>query len=487
MVNSTEQRINHILSYSPVVIYTCRADGSFGTTYVSANISFLYGYSVEECFENPNFWKNNIHPDDCERVLATAGLIFENDHSAHEYRFRKKNGEYVWVLDELRLFRDSEGHPVEIIGSWLDITERKELEFSRQQSETLFRDFFQINPVPTIITSPDGVVHMVNPAFAKYTDFSPEEVVGRTSQELGFWRNPEEREHLVATIKRQGYVDNFESSFYGKDNKSLVCVVSSRAIKFEHEIKILSVVIDVTEQRKAEKFLKTLDQAKSDFISTAAHELRTPLIAIVGYSELLENAAKLPLNEEQKDSYLSVIQTNAEILNRLVDDLLDVGRIQVGKTLGVVPRECDLSSLLDNVVKSIKLTTQQHDIFVTHKNKLPETLYLDASRITQVLNNLLNNAVKYSPLGGSVEIQTLTSTDNVSITVCDQGQGMSPQQVDRIFDRFYRSETRNNENSGLGLGLSITKQIVEDHGGEISVASVLGEGSQITFTLKNLP
>jgi PAS domain S-box-containing protein len=381
------------------------------------------------------------------------------------------------------LISNNSGQPVAIEGIASDITDRKEAEAALQKSEALFRAFFQTNPVATIITSTSGLVHMVNPAFTSRTDFSAEEVVGRTAQELGFWRDPEDRNRMVAAIKEHGFIDNLESSFYGKDNKPMTCIVSSRAIEYEGEVRMLSIVIDVTEQRKAEEALRKLDQAKSDFISTAAHELRTPLIAIVGYSELLGSAGKNTLTEEQKESYISIIQDQAEDLNHLVDNLLDVGRIQVGRSLGIVPREVGLAGIIDKVVEALKMKSRRHNILVAHYNPLPETIWIDGPRITQVLNNLLANAIKYSPQGNPIKVQTMTDEDKVTVSIVDQGIGMTSQQIEHIFDRFYRGEDAKSAASGLGLGMCIVEQIIADHGGEIFVSSAPDEGTTITFTL----
>ena len=612
MHNPTNKRIEYILSFSPAIIYTCRAEGDFGVTFVSENITPRFGYSIQECLDSPNFWRGNIHPDDCERIFENYGSLYVKGHHTHEYRFRKKDGSYAWVLDEVHLIRDPEGNPVEIVGSWLDIslrkqaeeelresearyrllaenandliyrmslpdgcyeyvspasvdlfgyapaefyaapkliqkiihsdwqkyfeeqwdklvvgdmppyyeyqiihksgktkwvyqrnvlindnsgqpvaiqgiasdiTDRKEAEAALLKSEALFRDFFQTNPVATIISSPSGLVHMVNPAFTSRTDFTVEDVVGRTVQELGFWRKPEDRNRMVAAIKEYGFIDNLETSFYGKNDKPMTCIVSSRAIEYEDEVRILSIVIDVTEQRKAEEAVKKLDQAKSDFISTAAHELRTPLIAIVGYSELLGSDDKNTLTEEQKENYLSIIQDQAEDLNHLVDNLLDVGRIQVGRSLGVVPKDVELSGIIEKVVEALKMKSRRHNIIVAHYNSLPEHICIDGPRITQVLNNLLANAIKYSPQGDPIKIQTMTDEDKITVSIIDHGIGMTSQQVEHIFDRFYRGEDAKSAASGLGLGMCIVEQIIADHGGEVFVSSAPDEGTTITFTL----
>jgi signal transduction histidine kinase len=292
---------------------------------------------------------------------------------------------------------------------------------------------------------------------------------------------------MVSAIQTFGFIDNLESQFYGKGGRPMTCLVSSWAVDFGGEVRILSIVQDVTEQRKAEAALLKLDQAKTTFISTAAHELRTPLIAIVGYSELLENEAGLPLGEDLKQEYLSIIQSNAEILNRLVDDLLDTGRIQIGRSLGVELKEAQLSDVIEKVVGSLSVKNERHGITVVHTNPLPERCWFDPGRITQLLYNLLSNAIKYSPRGGPIEVQTSTGPESVCVAIVDQGQGMSPELVDNVFDRFYRGEDADAKTHGLGLGMGIVKQIIEDHGGEIVVKSRLGEGTTVTFTLPLKP
>lgn len=483
MQGHSDKRIKQILAYSPAIIYTVKVDQPFNLTFVSENFTSHFGYSIQECLDSPDFWRRNLHPDDCDCVFSDHVSLCEKVHHIQEFRFRKKDGDYVWILDEHSLISDAEGHPVEIVGSWLDITERKKTEAALMESEKLFRDFFQTNPVATIITDPSGLVHMVNPAFTMNTDYTPEEVVGRTSLELGFWRNPVDRERMVAAIREHGYIDNLEASFYGKQNRPMTCLISSRAIEFGGETRILNIVQDVTEQREAEETLRKLDQAKSDFISTAAHELRTPLIAIVGYSELLENASETALTEEQKESFISIIQSNAEVLRRLVDDLLDVGRIQVGRPLGVVLKDADLSSVIEKAAESVVRESDRHKILIAHNNALPETACIDATRITQVFNNLLHNAIRYSPEGGTIRIQTMTDAHKITVTIIDQGMGMTPPQVEQVFDKFYRATDANHASGGLGLGMGIVKQIIEDHGGEILVSSAIGAGTKVTFTL----
>ena len=152
----SEQRIKHILLSSPAIIYTCRFDGGCELTFVSENILRHFGYTADECLRNRNFWRQVIHPDDHAHVLAGRESFLPTGHEIREYRLLKKDGSYLWVHDEMRLIRDDKGAPVEIVGSWLEITDRKRAEDALRSSEKIFREFFLTNPVATIITKKLG-------------------------------------------------------------------------------------------------------------------------------------------------------------------------------------------------------------------------------------------------------------------------------------------------------------------------------------------
>ena len=131
----------------------------------------------------------------------------------------------------------------------------------------------------------------------------------------------------------------------------------------------------------------------------------------------------------------------------------------------------------------MRMRSQQHNIVIEHVNAPPQIMRFDSGRITQVFYNLISNAIKYSPMGGTIKILTITDEDKILISVIDQGQGMTLQQAEQVFDRFYRADSESAETSGLGLGMSIVKQIIVDHGGEICVDSTYGEGTTVTFSL----
>lgn len=483
MEKASEKDVKKILASSPAVIYACRAYGDFGATFVSDNIEERLGYTVEECLTIANFWRERIHPDDYNRTFENYDALFTHGQHVHEYRFQKKDGSYLWIHDEVRLIKDASGNPVELVGSWLDISLRKKTETALRKSEALFRDFFQTNPVATIITAPSGTVHMINPAFSELTGYSGDDVLGKTAQELQFWRDPKDREKMVKAIETNGCIDQLEGQFYGKNNLPMTCLVSSRGIDFRGEQAILSIVIDITEKKKAENALKKLDQAKSEFVATAAHELRTPLSTVMGFSEMLTSEElATALTEEQKVTILSDIQNNCERLDKIIDDLLDISRIEAGQDIPLDKEQHSISELIQKVVTRHQLHAQQTISLQIDKEFNSELLF-DAYRIEQVIENLLNNAIKYSHDDSQVTIKVDTLDNYCQVTMSDTGIGMTQDQVKRIFERFYRAVSTDSGIAGFGLGMAIVKKIIEDHGGKIWVDSALGRGTNVRFVL----
>jgi len=244
-----------------------------------------------------------------------------------------------------------------------------------------------------------------------------------------------------------------------------------------------SLMNEAKKLKEAQANLRNLDQLKSEFISTAAHELRTPVTSIMGFTELLSDQDMLaPFSAEQKQDFLKEIYDNSERLTKLIDDVLDVSRIEAGQSIPLDKQTLSIETLLDKTIKHFMLKAK-HQISLDIKPEVPETLMFDEHRISQVMENLLSNAVKYSPQESRVSIVVERDGDRCKIAVIDQGIGMTEHQVARVFDKFYRADASDTAIRGLGLGMSIVKQIIEDHGGAIWVDSVLDEGSRIYFTL----
>jgi signal transduction histidine kinase len=234
---------------------------------------------------------------------------------------------------------------------------------------------------------------------------------------------------------------------------------------------------DVTREREINKM-------KDDFVSLVSHELRTPLAAMKGATDNLLDGLVGSLNSAQ-DRCLAVIKRNIERLNRMISDLLDISRIEAGK-IQLIKQKTDIISLVSEVLALLKDPAKEKNINLL-TSYVPDMPVIDADpdKIIQVLINLVGNALKFTPSGGQVTIGVGKVVDYLQISVVDTGSGIPSQDLNKVFDKFYQV-TRTDDAAkvkGTGLGLPISKGIVEKHGGKIWAQSELGKGSNFSFTL----
>jgi PAS domain S-box-containing protein len=236
---------------------------------------------------------------------------------------------------------------------------------------------------------------------------------------------------------------------------------------------VITLLRDVSRERE-------LDRMKSEFISTAAHELRTPLTSVTGYVQLLLSDKKL--DAQQQAECLSIINEKAEVLEQIISDLLSISRVESGQIIYLQKDWCDLMPALDRLISQYQGEYKTHS-FGTDLPEKPVELMVDMGKFIQIMENLLFNSVKFSPEGSLIQLTCEMSEIEIQISVKDHGCGMTPEQVERVFDKFYRVDSSNTAKEGLGLGMSIAKNIVEAHGGMIWVESELGKGTTVSFTL----
>jgi signal transduction histidine kinase len=228
--------------------------------------------------------------------------------------------------------------------------------------------------------------------------------------------------------------------------------------------------------------LETASRHKSEFLANMSHELRTPLNAIIGFSQVLQQRLFGEVNEKQ-DEYLDDILSSANHLLSLINDVLDLSKVEAGQ----VELELDLFSLREAVERGVVMVRER-----AHKNGVELTVDLaedvdvvrgDERRVRQIVFNLLSNAVKFTPSGGSIVVATAHRPGEVEVSVADTGPGVPPEDVERIFGEFQQTDVGMRQREGTGLGLALSKRLVELHGGRIWVESELGEGSRFAFTL----
>jgi len=230
--------------------------------------------------------------------------------------------------------------------------------------------------------------------------------------------------------------------------------------------------------------LGELDKLKAEFVSVASHELKTPINVIIGYLQLLDDGIYGPLNEKQKEVHRT-LALQADTLLRLVKQLLDVSRFEAGGGRLDV-RRISLDRMLEDLERAFHVLAIQRDVKfrVNRRGDLPGDVHWDQDRINEVLGNLLANAFKFTPQGGSVELSVEAMDHAVQVEVHDTGAGIPPDQLPRIFEKFYQADNqRAAATSGSGLGLAIAKQIVEAHGGSILCDSTPGVGTTFSITL----
>ena len=235
------------------------------------------------------------------------------------------------------------------------------------------------------------------------------------------------------------------------------------------------------------KKLEEIDKMKDDFISMASHELKSPLTAIRGYAELLTDTLEaregLPDNKIQQKKYLKNIDISVNRLRTLVEDLLDVSRIEQNR-LPIALEELDLVKIVLDIADEMTVLANEKGLEL--KKAVPDALSVaaDPERLKQIVVNLLSNAIKYTP-SGSVEIQIKEDKENVLLTVADTGLGISAEDMKKLFSKFYRVKTQQTaEISGTGLGLWIAREIAQKMGGDLKVESIEGVGSHFTLVLK---
>ncbi len=242
---------------------------------------------------------------------------------------------------------------------------------------------------------------------------------------------------------------------------------------------IITVMVDVTRERE-------VDRLKAEFISTAAHELRTPLTTVQGFSEILLARDNLPL--ETRHKYLSYINNQALALARIVDDLLNLAKIESGRKFALNKEPVQIGVLVEPVVQKFAADNPIHK-FQVQLQDTTVAWVVDRQKMTQVLENLLGNAVKFAPEGGSIEVNGQSYQDPQSgetfyfLSMKDDGVGMTLAQTAHVFDRFYRGDASNTAVGGTGLGMAIVKHIIEAHGGRIWVDSTPGVGTKVSFTV----
>jgi signal transduction histidine kinase len=331
-----------------------------------------------------------------------------------------------------------------------------------------------------LILANDLSIERCNQAFARLLDLNSEDVQKRSHEEIIKWASPPQGLTLEKAVAG-GWPLTPHAHLYIEGD--LVCTNNRPALPVGITYaplvgddgvlsNIITTIRDITRFRQAEEL-------KSTFISVVSHELKTPVALIKGYVSTLrrEDASWDP--EIVNDS-LSVIEDEADRLAEMIENLLDASRLQSGG-LRIAPADLDLPDLVRRTIERLQTQTTKHTITMEFPENYP-IIYADEKRITQVVTNLVSNAIKYSP-GGSIIVRSQTLPDQVILCVSDEGPGIAPDDLPHIFDRFYRAPDAVKLTKGAGLGLYLSKSIIESHNGRMWADPEAGKGAKICFSL----
>jgi PAS domain S-box-containing protein len=364
-----------------------------------------------------------------------------------------------------------------------DITHHKQAEKALRESRKLFRDLVErINDWVWEIDRHAAYIY-VSPRVRNLLGYDRKEVIGKTPFDFMPELEAKRMEALFREQKEKAQdFDALENTYRHKDGR-LVVLETSGAPFFDEDGTLLGyrgANRDITERKRVEEALRESDRMKTEFVRTVAHEFRAPLTSIQEFSELLLGREDLP--GEQRRELLGTIHARAAALGRTVSDILEITRIEEGQGLPLTREPCTVKELFDRLGPFLEIKASGHRLEITLAEESARVL-VDKAKIGQVLENIVSNALKYSREGSLVRIRGEPEGELYRVTVTDHGIGMTPEQVGRVFDKFYRADESRTTVAGVGLGMSIVKNIVEAHGGRIQVKSEPCGGTEVSFTL----
>jgi PAS domain S-box-containing protein len=419
-----------------------------------------------------------LHPDD--RIIAAAKWpegIRAGRQIEMEQRFRRHDGQYRWHLTRVCPDTDEHGNIRLWVGTSTDIHEQKMIREALELSEAHFKALTQFNSLPIWQVNADRHTVFVNDTWRTFTG-----VTSAAISETDWTDNihPEDCEATVEEFntlfaKRQPM--QLKYRFRHAPSDTYRWMLDNAQPVFNPDFYgYIGTMTDIHEQEQARLTIQELMSKKDEFISIASHELKTPLTSIKAFNQLQQRAT-------DPEKALQFVRRSAEHiyrLEKLINDLLDVSRINAGK-MQYDFEAFDFSRMLAETAEAFRHTAATHELILDNCDGITYTG--DRFRLEQVINNLLSNAVKYSPQARQIRISCQISQDNIIVSVQDFGIGIARENLDRLFDRYYRVDNTAMRFEGLGLGLFISSEILKRHQGSLWIESEHGKGSTFYFRL----
>jgi PAS domain S-box-containing protein len=473
-----------------------------GAYYLSPRYKEILGFRDDELPNDAESFFGRIHPDDRVRMAETVDHYnrdLTRDRFTDELRLKHRDGTYRWVVSRGRIVRDDRGEPIRIVGAVGDMTDRLESAAKLAAGEKRLRDVLDSLFGFVGLFTLDGKLIECNGASIQAAGLRLEDVLGRLFWETPGWsHDPEEQARVRNMMLRaaQGEVVRFETGIRERDGQRMIIDFTFGPLRDEqgavsnivgHGVGITARKQAEAELLKAKEAAESASRAKSEFLANMSHEIRTPMNGIIGLTEVLLDTH---LEDEQRE-YLTLVQGSAAALLTIVNDILDVSKIEAGKLLLEI-REFDLRQLVMDTLKGLKVSADAKGLSLTYNAEpdLPAQVRGDPGRLRQVLINLVGNAIKFTDRGEvSVAIERApNSQDALQFAVRDTGIGIAAEKQALIFEAFTQADgSFTRKFGGTGLGLTIASNLIHMMGGRIWVESKKGQGSTFRFTARLEP
>jgi len=514
-----KERYKQLLSTATDYVYTVNVlenGRSFETSY-SPGCEAVTGYTPEEYKADSYLWYRMIYEEDQDAVLnQISELLSGKDVGSLEHRIIHRDGSIRWVKNELILHFDEHENLVSYDGLITDITKRKKVEENLQESEEKFRTLYESTTDAIMLLDENGFFDCNAATLRIFGLSSMNRFISKRPHDLSPSKQPDGKDSLaafnehIATAFEKGS-DYFEWMHKCADGTIFPATVLLNHMKLKDKDILQAVVRDITEQKRSEKEIKEknmdlkvahkklsslnkdlerkvkdrtakvekLLKQKDEFIGQLGHDLKNPLNPLVNLLPIVEKHEKDPESKE----LLHVINRNVDYMKNLVVKTIKLARLNASGTEFSF-EDINLLEKINVVVEKNKLMLDENHMMVESKINEDIIVKADELRLEELFDNLVNNAVKYSPNGGNITIDAKEDKDFVIVSVKDLGIGMTEGQLDHIFDEFYKADESRHDFHSSGLGLAICKRIVEKHSGRIwAESSGKGHGSTVFFTI----
>ncbi len=481
----SEEQFRNLVENAPIGISI--ADLSGYASVRNRALQEMLGYETREELMKVSITEHYYDLEDRKRFLS---LLEKGSIKDFEVRFKRKDGSVFWVsINSIPLINGSgESQHIVIVR---DITERKQAEKALRESEVKYRSLFEeANDAIFLADTETGYILDVNREAERLLGRPRKEIINMHQSQL---HPPDKADYYQNHFRKHveaGHIVDFDAEVVRKDGTIVPVYISAGGFELCGRKLIQGIFRDITERKRMEQKLiekaeevEEASQAKSEFLARMSHELRTPLNVIIGFSELLVDEVPGKISEEQRQCLNNILGSGRHLLH-LIDEVLDLSKIESGK-MELKLASFALSEIiipLTNAMTPI-LSPRKQSLRIEIEEGLPP-IRADKARIRQVFINLLDNAAKFTPDGGKLEIEAAKVGDWCQVSVIDNGIGIRREDQKRLFEPFGRLENPSTEGKGgTGLGLIVTKQIIEKHGGRIWMESEYRKGSRFIFTL----